>query len=130
MDSFYEPMEVSPASRNGDAWARIPSWDGDPRAYVDLEALGKRFEVDVKWRLAGEDCWQINYTVAAASSSDRRGPRGQGPGICLDLESAQPGLARDARGVQQQPIPRKEGVTKNSRVFCTLLLPRLARSAP
>ena len=30
------------------------------------------------------------------------------------LESAQPGLARDARGVQQQPIPRKEGVTKKN----------------
>ena len=28
------------------------------------------------------------------------------------LEPAQPGLARDARGVQQQPIPRKEGVAK------------------
>ena len=48
-----------------------------------------------------------------------------------NLESAQPGLARDARGVQQQPIPRKEGATNNnSRVFYTLLLPRLARSAP
>ena len=58
MGSFYEPLEVSPASRNGDAWTRIPSWDGDPRTF-------KRFEVDAKWWLAGEDWWQINYDVAA-----------------------------------------------------------------
>ena len=72
MDSFDEPMEVSPASRNGDAWTRIPAWDGGPRTF-------KRFEVDAKWWLAGEDWWQHNYNVAARFSSDRRGPRGQGP---------------------------------------------------
>ena len=55
-------MEVSPARRNGDAWARITSWDGEPRTYGDLEALVKCFEVDVAggWR-----AWQVNYNVAA-----------------------------------------------------------------
>ena len=37
---------------------RIPSWDGGPRAL-------KRFEVDVKRWLAGEDWWRVNYNVAA-----------------------------------------------------------------
>ena len=44
-------MEVSLASRNGDAWTKITSWDGDPRAYGDLEALAKRFEVDGSTRV-------------------------------------------------------------------------------
>ena len=71
-------MEVFPASRNGDAWTRITSWDGDPHTCGNLEALAKRFEVDVKWWLAGEDWWQVNYNVAARFVV-RRGPRGQGP---------------------------------------------------
>ena len=36
--------------------SRIPS--GDPRTF-------KRFEVDVKWWLAGEDWRHVSYTVAA-----------------------------------------------------------------
>ena len=72
MDSIYEPMGVSPASRGGDAWNKIPSWDGDPRTC-------KRFEVDAESWLEGEDWWRISYTWRPASSSDRRGPRGHGP---------------------------------------------------
>ena len=38
--------------------AGSPSWGVDPRTF-------KRFEVDVKWWLAGEDWWQLSYNVAA-----------------------------------------------------------------
>ena len=49
-------MEFSRARRGRDAWSKIP--DGDPRAL-------KRFEVDVKWWLAGEDWSRVSPNVAA-----------------------------------------------------------------
>ena len=58
-DSIGEPMmELTRASRDRDAWSKIPSWGGDPRAF-------KRLEVDVKRWLAGEDWWHVSYNVAA-----------------------------------------------------------------
>ena len=51
-------MEAAGPHRDKDAWNRIPSWDGDPRTF-------KRFEVDVKWWLAGEDWSKVHYNVAA-----------------------------------------------------------------
>ena len=57
--SVGEPMvELTRARRDRDAWGKIPSWGGDPRAF-------KRFEVDVKWRLAGEDWSRVSSNVAA-----------------------------------------------------------------
>ena len=51
-------VELTRASRDRDAWGRIPSWGGGPRAF-------KRFEVDVSWWLAGEDWRRVSYNVAA-----------------------------------------------------------------
>ena len=51
-------MGLTRASRDCDAWNRVPSWDGDPHTF-------KRFEVDAKWWLAGEGWWYVNYSVAA-----------------------------------------------------------------
>ena len=51
-------MELTRASRDRDAWGMIPSWDGDPRTFT-------RFEVNVKWWLAGEDWSRVSSTVAA-----------------------------------------------------------------
>ena len=72
-DSVGEPMmELTRASRDRDAWSQDPH-----RGPSSVQA--KRFEVDVKWWLAGKDWRRVARTWRAASSSGGRGPRGQGP---------------------------------------------------
>ena len=46
-----------------------------------------------------------------------------GPAFVLTWNPPEPGLARDARGVQQQSVLPKEGVSKQLTGFNNLLLP-------